>query len=112
MGFLANVWQSAPKGTYGKHYRGTFGFQVRKREREMYFDRAITRVALILDGEPVSVEITPSFWRDCPKLRHPRIRDYCQKHRLMPGKHRPEERRKVEMRVIEPATKFAVSLLG
>lgn len=52
-----------------------YGLRITKADRDRAFDPSWASVAVHLDGQPdpVVVDLTPAFWRECHELRHPAI---------------------------------------
>ena len=63
--------------TCGKkvNFKSTFGLRINENDRDKFFKQNWKSVQLIFEGSgnPVEVNITPSFWRSCPGLRSKQI---------------------------------------
>ena len=62
---------------------GTYGLRVGARNRDRFFKREWEEALLEIDGETHRVRITGGFWKDCPELRAPIIRDWLREHRTL-----------------------------
>jgi len=64
---------------------GGYGIKIRRKDRDNYFRKRWTSVALELDnGDVVDVRLSPSFWRKCPELRGVRIGKWMLDYGLAP----------------------------
>lgn len=62
-----------------------YGIKIGGKERDNYFRKAWTSVAVeIDDGEVVDAQLSPSFWRKCPELRGARIGKWMLDYGLAP----------------------------
>jgi len=53
---------------------GGYGIRISRADRHQYFSRDWPSVSLLLDGgHQVTVNVSASFWRGCPALRHQEI---------------------------------------
>jgi len=51
-----------------------YGVRINRADRHRYFSRDWPSVSLLLDGgHQVTVNVSASFWRGCPELRHKEI---------------------------------------
>lgn len=86
--------------------QGITDSRIRRVDRDRYFDRSWTTVTLALqDGPEITVNVKPSFWKDCSELLGKEIGRWLQRHELAPWPtgHPP----KVEMEPISEG-RFAV----
>lgn len=61
--------------------KGQFGLKVSKKDRELFpsNEKLITVILELSNprGETqIEICLSPSFWRDCPELRHEKIREW------------------------------------
>ena len=63
--------------------RGTFGIRVGRENAELFFQRQWRTVTLFLDGAPVEVNLTSTFWARCPELRSAEVTRFFAKHGIM-----------------------------
>ena len=79
--FIVTAWSNGSS---------TYGIRVQRRDRESFFRQSWTSVSLMLIGGTRSmsahVNLTPSFWRNCPELRGRVIRDWLFENGLAPWK--------------------------
>ena len=68
---LATAYTCGKKG----NFKGTFGLRVSENDRDKFFKQDWKSVQFIFEGSgnPVEVNITPSFWRSCPELQSKEI---------------------------------------
>ena len=51
-----------------------YGVKVRKQDRDKHFQREWASVLITIDGnDSVRIELSSSFWRDCPELRSRKV---------------------------------------
>ena len=89
-------------GWKGGKFRGTqgvaLGVRVGRAFAERFFDKDWDVVVVEIEGEPVLVKITKTFWTTCPELRSPAIRSWMKKKGLAPWPEgRPPEMRLTPM---------------
>jgi hypothetical protein len=55
-----------------------YGIAFSKADRDRNFDRGWRSIVLELgdDRSVIEVQLTDAFWKDCPELRHPEIRQW------------------------------------
>ena len=66
--------------TAWSHEGEWYGLRVSKKERNTYFSKQIEKIFLELpiknDFIRFKVNVTPSFWNNCPELRSAKIRNW------------------------------------
>ncbi|MDD9841111.1 MAG: hypothetical protein OXU76_00330, partial [Alphaproteobacteria bacterium] len=72
----------------GEEDKLTYGFRIRKADRDnkKYFSKKIKTIYLYLpkSNKPIKIEITKSFWKSCPELRHHKIKEWLIKKKYTP----------------------------
>lgn len=69
---------------------GTYGISVGKANRDRYFDRGWETIEVEIEGEAHKLPISDGFWRNCPEIRAPVIRDWLRHHHTLDWpKHHP-----------------------
>lgn len=63
---------------------GSYGLRIGKLNRDRYFDPSWRSVLVLIDGQEHEIGITSGFWRNCPEIRSPVIRDWLDRRRLLP----------------------------
>lgn len=68
---IVKAWNNGSHRASGAGY----GLRISRADRDKHFRREWDKVAVQLPGwdEPLMVNITPSFWRNCTELRHKEI---------------------------------------
>lgn len=66
----------------------TYGIFIGKPNRE-HFKTDWKEIELELDGRAHSIRLTNGFWKDCPEIRSPVIRDWLNQHGLLEWKDAP-----------------------
>lgn len=61
----------------------TYGIRIGKPNRDAYFSRDWTEIVLHLDGREYRIPLTDGFWKQCPEIRSPVIRDWFLKCGLL-----------------------------
>lgn len=61
----------------------TYGLRIGKPNRDRFFNRDWNGIVLEVDGETYRVSITPGFWKECPEIRDPVIREWLRQHRSL-----------------------------
>ena len=79
---IAEGWNSgSPNNTTG----GGYGLRIPRDDRDRYFREEWSAVLVELDdGDLITVNLTPSFWRGCSELRGARIGRWLLEHNLAP----------------------------
>jgi hypothetical protein len=70
-------WKNSRKG-------GTLGLRVGKENASRFFDRKWRSVDVDFSGKVVTIDITDSFWAECPELRDPYIKVFLSNFGLAP----------------------------
>ena len=74
-----------------------YGVKLSPEDRERWFEREWSSVILHIEGgDEVHVNVSQSFWRGCPELRHRRIGQFLVAEGLAPWKKRKPPRVKLE----------------
>lgn len=71
-------------GKFGARCGRTLGVRIGSENAEKYFDKKWKVAMLELDGIPVAVRITRTFWTSCPELRSEYIGDWLRRRGLAP----------------------------
>jgi hypothetical protein len=61
-----------------------YGVRIGKQDRDRYFDRRWSEIAVDLDGTAVPVSLSVSFWNRCSELRSAAIGRWLLDHQLAP----------------------------
>jgi len=61
---------------------GTYGIRVGVSSRETFFDRQWKSVEIEIGGKNYEFPLSGGFWRKCPEIRSPVIRDWLTVHLL------------------------------
>jgi hypothetical protein len=57
---------------------GTFGLRIGTGNRDRFFDPAWDEIQLEIEGQVHSIAITAGFWKHCPEVRDPKIREWLR----------------------------------
>ena len=70
---------------------GTYGLRIGMRNRDDFFRPQWDEIHMEIEGEAHRVGITGGFWRQCPEVRDPVIREWLKRHRTLhwPKGHPP-----------------------
>lgn len=61
----------------------TFGLRVGAPNRDRFFKREWDEIHLEIEGVTHRLPITESFWKKCPEIRSPVIRDWLKERRAL-----------------------------
>lgn len=93
----------------GSRRSGGCGFRIRVQDRDLAFPPGARHVTVELPGreEPLQIELSPSFWADCPEIRGAGIGDW-----LIGAGHAPWPRGRPPRFVVESLGEARFHLLG
>jgi hypothetical protein len=75
-----------------------YGVELSPEDRERWFKREWSSVVLHIEGgDEIEVNVSPSFWRGCPELRHKGIGQFLVAKGLAPWKDRKRPRPRVRL---------------
>ena len=69
---------------------GTYGIRIDKKDRKHFSGKTSIRLKLQGDDKVFSVNVSKSFWKNCPELRSANIGKWLKRNRRLPwGKGHP-----------------------
>ena len=76
------AWKNGPLGSLGL----IFGIRVGAKNAQQFFDRKWTNIVVELGRLSITVNLSSSFWRNCPELRNLAFEEWMRSLRLIPWK--------------------------
>jgi hypothetical protein len=61
----------------------TYGIRVGTRNRSEFFDTGWAEVEIEMDGEVHRLPLSGGFWRNCPEIRSPALREWLRRHHTL-----------------------------
>lgn len=59
---------------------GTYGIRVGKANRDRFFESGWNSIEVEIEGDVHQFPLSDGFWRNCPEIRDPIIRDWLRQH--------------------------------